>query len=405
MVEVYLARQAILDVRQKVYGYELLYRSSDENRYTGLDGDEASMAVIRNVMLVIGSDRVSGGKKVFVNFTKNLLLRGVASLLPLEIGVVEILEDIAPTPELMKALEKIRAQGYPLALDDFALQGNENNPFIELADIVKVDFRQSGLEERAEIAAKLSRGGRVKLLAEKVETREEFRLAIEMGYRLFQGYYFCKPVIMARRDIPGYKINYLRILKELSAEELDFDTLQDIISHDPALAFKLLKYINSSYFATRQKVTSIKRALEFLGENELKKWAMIAVVMEFGKDQPFELLRLSLLRARMSEKIAEMQGWRQDGSSFFLMGLLSHMDVLLGRPMEEILEDIPLGAAPKKALLGKANRHRVVFDLVVAYERASWTRVFDLTSRLGIDREDLLQVYLNSLEWVDEAFM
>ncbi|MGC9196817.1 MAG: EAL and HDOD domain-containing protein, partial [Syntrophobacteraceae bacterium] len=247
--------------------------------------------------------------------------------------------------------------------------------------------------------------GKVKLLAEKVETREDFSQAIEMGYCLFQGYFFCKPVIISRRDIPGYKINYLRILQELSARSLNFKSLQEIISHDPALTIKLLKYINSSYFATQKKVTSIKRALEFLGENEIKKWASIAVVLEFGRDQPLELLRLSLLRARMCETLAALLGFNNESSSFFLMGLLSHMDVLLGRPMDEVLQEISLGEAPKDALLGKPNDHKEVFDLVVSYERANWARVGQLTSRLGIEPEQISKLYWESVEWVDMAFM
>ena len=404
-MDVFVARQAILDVKQEVYGYELLYRSSEQNCYSAVDGDEASLAVIRNVLLVIGSETISAGRKTFINFTKNLLLRGVASLLPKKTGVVEILEDVEPTPELIKALEKLRSQGYVLALDDFIFQGNENNPFLELADIIKVDFLRTGMEERKEIARKFSRKGTVKLLAEKVETREDFIQAIEMGYSLFQGYFFCKPVIIARRDVPGYKINYLRILKELSVESLDFKSLEAIISHDPALTLKLLKYINSSYFGTKQKITSIKRALEFLGENEIKKWASIAVVMEFGRDQPFELLRLSLLRARLSETLADILGFSEKSSSFFLMGLLSYMDVLLGRPMKEVLEEIPIGAAPKAALLGKPNQYKEVLDLVVSYKRANWTSMPQLTSRLGIDQNEVSQLYLNALGWVDRAFM
>jgi EAL and modified HD-GYP domain-containing signal transduction protein len=334
-VEVFVGRQAIFGVKQNVYGYELLYRSSNQNCYCpGADGDKATLAVIRNVLLVFGADKISGGNKTFVNFTKNLLLQGVASLLPKQTSVVEILEDVEPTEDVIKALKQLRSQGYSLALDDFVLRGNENNPFLELVDIVKVDFREADVSEREAIADKF--GGKVKLLAEKVETRQDFNQAIEMGYTLFQGYFFCKPVIVSRRDIPGYKINYLRILQELSAPTLNFTSLQEIISHDPALTLKLLKYINSSYFATHKKVTSIKRALEFLGENEIKKWASMAVVLEFGRDQPFELLRLSLLRARMCETIAGLLGFSNEKSSFFLMGLLSHMDVLLGRPMDEV---------------------------------------------------------------------
>lgn len=402
-MEVFIARQPIFDVKQEIYGYELLYRSSDQNLYTGVNGDEASLSVIKNVLLVIGAEKISGGNKAFVNFTRNLLLAGTASLLPKEIGVVEILEDVEPDPELVKTLQGLRSQGYPLALDDFILRGNEDNPFLELVDIIKVDFRQTDKQEQDTIARRFRQDGRIKLLAEKVETREEFNQAAEMGYSLFQGYFFCKPVVIARQDIPGYKINYLRILKELSAESLSYTFLQNIISHDPALAFKLLKYINSAHFGLHRQVTSIKQALEFLGEYEIKRWASMAVLSELGKDHPKELLRLSLLRARLSEMVAEILGSDHRKSEFFLMGMLSYMDVLLQRPMEEILEDIPLAAAPKAALLGEPNSYREVFDLIVSYEMANWMLIPELASQLGIDQGGISQIYSKAIEWVDGA--
>jgi EAL and modified HD-GYP domain-containing signal transduction protein len=402
-MEVFVARQAILDVNQSVYGYELLYRSGSQNLYTGVNGDEASLSVIKNVLLVIGAKMISGGNKAFVNFTKNLLLNGAASFLPKEIGVIEILEDIEPDPNLIKVLESLRCLGYPLALDDFILQGNENNPFLDLVDIIKVDFLQSDQKDREAIARRYPPGGRIKLLAEKTETRDDFDQALRLGYSFFQGYFFCKPIIIARRDIPGYKINYLQILKELSGESLDYKSLQNAISRDPSLAFKLLKYINSAYFGLRRQVTSIKQALELLGEREIRRWASIAVIMELGKDQPMELLRLSLLRARISEMLAGTLGLKDQKPVFFLMGLLSYMDVLLERPMEEILEDIPLAVDPKAALLGEPNFFREVFDLVASLERANWTSISELASQLGIAVEEISQIYSESVEWVDGA--
>jgi len=403
-MEVFVARQPIFNVKQEVFGYELLYRSSDRNAYTGQNGDEASLSVIRNVLLVIGAEKISGGRKAFVNFTKNLLLDGAASLLPKEIGVVEILEDVEPDPKLIEILQSIRSQGYPLALDDFVLRGNANNPFLDIVDIIKVDFRQTDETERKEIARRFPPESGMKLLAEKAETREEFKQAVEMGYSLFQGYFFCKPVIVAGRDIPGYKINYVRILKELSAEIPDYKAIQNFISHDPPLAYKLLMYINSSFFGLRREVTSIKMALELLGENEIRKWASIAVVMELGKDQPKEVLRTSLLRARLSEMLAGVLDFDQRKSTFFLMGLLSCMDVLMGRPMGEIIESIPIAADAKAALLGEPNRYKGVFDLVLSYERADWTAVPELASQLGMDQNELSDIYSKSIEWADGAF-
>ncbi|HYA42243.1 MAG TPA: HDOD domain-containing protein [Syntrophobacteraceae bacterium] len=403
-MEVFIARQPIFDAKQTVYGYELLYRSRDENFYSQVDGDQASLSVIRNVLLVIGAQKISGGGKAFVNFTRNLLINGAASLLPKEIGVVEILEDVEPDPKLIKILSSLRSQGYPLALDDFILRGNEDNPFLEIVDIIKVDFRQTDGKEREEIAQRFSRGNRVKLLAEKTETREEFNEALEMGYTLFQGYFFCKPVIMARRDIEGYKMNHLGILKELSADSPNFKAIQKLIERDPSLTYKLLKYINSAYFGRHREITSIKQSLDLLGEYEIRRWASIAVLMELGKDHPQELLRVSLLRARLSEMLAGMLGFGGQRSAFFLMGLLSCMDALLERPMEEILEDIPIAAQAKAALLGERNSYRDVFDLVVSYERADWAAVPALASVLGIVDGEMSKIYSESIEWVDGAF-
>lgn len=404
-MEIFIARQPILDRRQGAYGYELLYRSNSQNLYTGTDDDEATLSVLRNVLLVIGAEKISGGRKAFVNFTGNLLLNGAVSLLPKEIGVVEILEKVEPDDGLIKALEAIRSQGYPLALDDFILRGNENNPFLDLVNIIKVDFRQTDKQERATIARRFPREGRIKLLAEKTETREEFKEALEMGYSLFQGHFFCKPVIMARRDVPGYKMNYLGLLKELSAESPNFRSVQNFIEHDPSLAYKLLKYINSAFFGLHREVASIGHALGLLGEDEIRKWASIAVIMELGKDHPTELLRLCLLRARMSEMLGAASGPNLQSPLFFLMGLLSCMDALLGRPMEEILDDIPVAPAVKAALLGAPNIYRDVFDLVVSYERANWTSIPGLAAKAAIDYAGMPQLYSKSIEWVDAGII
>ena len=226
-MDVFIARQPIFDAKQTVYGYELLYRSGMENVYPEADGDKASLSVIGNTLLVIGSQQISQGKRIFVNFTRKLLLEGAATYLPKKIGVIEILEDVEPDDELIEAIKMIRSQGYILALDDFILRGNEYNPFLELVDIIKVDLRQTDEEERKAIAQRFPSSGRVKLLAEKTETREEFDNALKMGYSYFQGYFFCKPVILARRDISGHKMHYLRILKEVSADNPSFDSDQD----------------------------------------------------------------------------------------------------------------------------------------------------------------------------------
>ncbi len=403
-MDIFLARQPIFDKNLKVYGYELLYRAGTENVYPEMDGDKASLAVIRNALLVVGSKEIAGGRRAFINFTRGLLMNGAALYLPKEIGVVEILEDIEPDRELLHVCRELRRQGYLLALDDFILRGNETNPFLDVVDIIKVDFRQTDEAERRAIASRFVGQGRVKLLAEKAETREELEQGLDMGYSYFQGYFFSKPVIISRRDIPGYKVNYLRVLKTLSQESLDFKALRKTIEHDPSLAYKLLKYINSAYFGLRHNVSSIKQALDMLGEREIKRWASLAVLTELGRDQPAEVLRISLLRARFCESVASLADMASLASELFLMGMFSCMDVLLGRPLEEVLEEIPLSSRIKDALGGGTSVLRPVFDLALSYEQADWDSVSDLASGLKLDVSRLPVIYAETVGWVVKMF-
>jgi c-di-GMP-related signal transduction protein len=403
-MDVFIARQPIFDAKQSVYGYELLYRSGTENVYSATDGDKASLSVIGNTLLVTGSQQISQGKRVFVNFTRKLLLEGAATYLPKEIGVIEILEDVEPDDELIKAIKTLRSQGYMLALDDFVLRGNEYSPFLKLVDIIKVDLRLTDDRERKTIAQMFPSSGRVKLLAEKTETRVEFDTALKMGYSYFQGYFFCKPVILARRDISGQKMHYLRILKELNTDNPDLKAIRKIIEHNPSFAYKLLKYVNSAFFGLRREVSSIMHALELLGVEEITKWASLAILMELGSDQPQELLRLCLLRARFSEKLAAETGLKEQKSEFFFMGLFSCMDVLLGRPMEEIVEDLPIQVSIKEALLGKTNPLKIALDIAIAYEKANWTDFPPLASQFGVEESEVPQIYSESVEWADRIF-
>ncbi len=403
-MNVFVARQPIFDTKQRVYGYEILYRSGMENVYSEADGDKASLFVIGSSLLVIGSQQISNGRKIFVNFTRNLLLEGMATYLPKEIGVIEILENIEPDEKLIETIKFIRSQGYMLALDDFVLKGNEYSPFLKLVDIIKVDFQHADERDRKVIADRFRNSGKVKLLAEKTETREDFENALKLGYDYFQGYFFCKPVILARRDISGRKIHYLRILKELSAENPSFKAIKEIIEHNPSFAYKLLQYVNSAFFGVRREVTSVRHALELLGEDEIRKWASLAVLMELGSDQPQELLRLSLLRGRFCENLASLAGYRKQKSELFFMGLFSCMDVLLSRPLQEILEDLPIQSTIKEALLGQPNPFRVILDLALSYERGDWTSFLSTVAGLGIDQTTVPEAYSSAIDWADRIF-
>lgn len=399
-MDIFIARQPILNKKQKVYGYELLYRASKNNFFCCQNFDDATLAVIRNVMIVLGSQHLTGGKKAFINFTKNLLLSEIPGYLAKENSVIEILEDIQVDEKILTACRELRKNGYQLALDDFVWQGNEHNPLTEVVHFIKVDFKKTVPADRRTIV-KFFQARDVHLLAEKIETRKEFQEALDMGFAYFQGFFFSRPEIIAGKDIPGYKLNYLGILQEISRERLDFLNLQKIIERDPPLCHKMLTYLNSAFFGRRTEITSIGHALNLLGEKEIRKWASLAILAHLGQDQPTELMRLSMVRARFCETLAPEVGLSERQSELFLMGLFSLLDVFLGRPLAEVLENLALAKEIKQALMGHKNTHGLVLDLVAHYEKGAWEEVFPLMSHLGLQENQVQAGYTRGIEFVE----
>jgi c-di-GMP-related signal transduction protein len=398
-MDIFIARQPILNKKQQVFAYELLYRADRKNIFCCASFDEATLAVIRNFLIVLGSENLTGGKKAFINFTKNLLLSEVPGYLAKETSVIEILEDIQADEKILTACRELKNNGYQLALDDFVWQGNEQNPLADVVQFIKVDFQKTSPGDRRTIV-EFFRSKDVQLLAEKIETREEFQEALEAGFAYFQGFFFSRPEIIAGRDIPGYKLNYLEILQEISRERLDFLHLQRIIERDPPLCLKMLTYLNSAFFGRRTEITSIGHALNLLGEREIRKWASLAILAQLGQDQPTELMRLSLVRARFCETLAPRVGLTERQSELFLMGLFSLIDVFLGRPLPEVLEHVRLAKEIREALLGRKNTHGLVLDLVARYEKGAWEEVFPLMSRLGLQETEVQAGYASGIDFV-----
>lgn len=282
-MDVYVARQPIFDINQKVQAYELLFRSGLDNFFPDIDGDVATSKVISNSFISIGLDELTKGKKAFINFTRKLIVNGAASALPKEVMTIEVLESIEPDEEVLEALFILKHQGYTIALDDFVLKP-KFQPFIDLADIIKIDFMGTKKIDRWRIVNSYESKG-ITFLAEKIETSEEFHEAKDIGYTLFQGYFFCKPEIIQGTDIPGYKINYLELLKEINTPNIDFDKMEAIIKRDVSLSFKLLKLINSVAYSFYNKIKSIKHALVLLGILEIKKWLYLVALTEIGGEQ------------------------------------------------------------------------------------------------------------------------
>lgn len=400
-MEVFVARQPIFDVRQKVFAYELLFRVGKEAAFNGLDGDEATSEVICRSFFAIGIDNMTGGKRAFINFTGNLLIKEIPQLLPKEIVVVEILENVDPTPEVVEACRNLKKAGYLLALDDFIFEPRFK-PLLEIADIVKIDFTLTKGDARKNVIKMLD-NGHIKFLAEKVETREEYDQAVAMGYTYFQGYFFSKPMLLSGKDMASNRIHPLKVLRELNKSELEYDVVEKLVLQDIAMTYQLLKFINSASFGFRKEIGSVKQALVLLGRKELMKWVSLIALRSVSKGKTDELIVICMIRARFGELIAQKIGFKGRTEEVFMMGLFSLIDVFVDMEMERILPELPLSQEVKEALLGSDNIFRKILNLIGAYEQADWERFFEYTTEFKLDDAEMPEIYRQAVEWADEV--
>ncbi len=401
-MEHFIARQPIFDTKGRVYAYELLFRSGLHNYFDCDDQDHAAASVIANSNLLFDLSEMTGSTKAFVNCTRRVLLEDLITTLPRQQAVVEVLEDVEPDEELIAACRRLKNKGYTLALDDFVYHQNYE-PLLELADIIKVDFLLSDVEEQERLARMMIPRG-IKMLAEKVETHEVYEQARKMGYQYFQGYFFAKPVIISRKDIPTNKVQFLRILKEVHAQEVDFKKLAQTIQSEVSLSYKLLKLINSAAFALRNKVTSILQALSLLGLREIRSWVSLLSISSMADDKPAELVVSSLIRARLCEHLALPARMGDRKADMFLMGLFSLLDVIMSRPIEEILAEITVEDDILEALTGTPGPLLQVLTLVIALEKGEWQEVSRLASELQIEESSLASIYLEAVKWAQDIY-
>ncbi|HJN44462.1 MAG: HDOD domain-containing protein [Vicinamibacterales bacterium] len=400
---VYVARQPILDVDQQVYAYELLFRAGlDDLCCVGVDLNEASRQVVHNAFLTLGVDRLLDGRRAFVNVTADALLSGWVYALPSDSSVIELLETIEVTDAVVDACRGLKQQGFQIALDDFVYQ-KQWEPVLELADFVKVSFRDTAPDERRHLANWLRPRG-ARLLAEQVETRDEFDEAVELGYSYFQGYFLFRPEIMAGREIRGFKASSLRLLHEISTPDVSRREVEDLIKRDASLSHKLLRYLNSACFSFRGHIASIRNALLLLGDDNLRRWAALFSIGSVGQDKPQALVVASAVRTRFCEALAPLVGLQHRGPELFLLGLFSLLDALLDQPMSAALEPMHLSPDLNHALEGGASELRAVLDLVVAYERADWREVSAAARHIEVPTQDVPQLYLGAVEWAAELF-
>jgi len=402
-LDVFVARQPIFSRNLQVFGYELLYRGAPGDSFDGTAADLATARVIAHSFLTIGAEKLLNGKIPFINFDSSLLLEH-ASVLPFPYAVFEILENVKPTEDVLAACRELKKKGYKLALDDVVTEARIE-PWLDVVDIVKVDFLSAD-PQALKVLATRCKERKIQALAEKVETRADHENAVALGYDYFQGFFFGRPTVVQGRTMSETKLVLIQLLREVSADEVDFDRIEPLMQRNVSLVYKLLRFVNSPLFGWQSKVKSVRHAMALLGEEELRKWLCLLLVAGLGADAIPQLLVDSLVRARFAELLSDKSGLKRKKSSAFLLGLLSHLDAILHRPMEEIITELDLKEDLASALLGPTNEQNqlgMLYELIQAYERVDWIRTAAIGQGLRVGTNDLSSAYVKAVEWADVA--
>lgn len=398
---VFVARQPIFDRKLRVWGYELLFRHSRAADMARIENEDQATAKVIADGFVLAAAGLPPDKKLLINFPKNLLLDGSIYALPSQMCVVEILETVEPDIETVAALKAAKKAGYALALDDFVGQPGFE-VFLRLADIVKVDVLHMPHDALAAVTAAL-RKGQAALLAEKVEDRESYERLRDMGYQLFQGYFFSKPELMPGRKISSSSAIRLELLHKLAEKDYEVKELTYIISKDVSLSYRLLGYLNSPAFGLRRTIDSLQQAITILGLRNTRQWLMVIMLADMNPSPRNAEIGLQCIqRARFFQTMAEA-GEKTPFTSqgMFLLGLLSRLDALLGLPLEEVLEKMPLDPKVKNALLHPENAGHAWIELVEALENARWRRTDTLLNAFGVGKEQSAMLYAQAGVWAN----
>jgi EAL and modified HD-GYP domain-containing signal transduction protein len=395
----YVARQPILDPAGQVFGYELLYRAAADAVSCQDSRDLAAARVLSDAVLTLGLETLTGGRRAFMNATRHMLLNDLITVLAPESIVIEVLEDVGVDDEVIGACRRLRERGYSLALDDFTLETGAAAllPFVRY---VKVDVLSTSLEERRRIEKTMPEG--VKLVAEKVETAEVFDEARAHGYKLFQGYYFCRPTTFSGGALSARRLAYARLLAALNKANVSVNSVEDLVKHDASLTYRVLRCINSAAFGIRREIQSIRQALVLLGLEQVRKWASVWALAGLNGGASSELVTIAILRARSCELVARETMGDDSASEYFLLGLCSLLDAMLGQPMDAAVAELPLSDNVRKALLGEPNPARALLDSVIAHERGEWDEAARLAAALSIKPERLPAAYADALKWARE---
>ena len=396
-----VGRQAIFDRELKVFAYELLYRDA-QGSCNITDGDQASSTTLLNAFMEIGLDRITGPHKAFVNLTRHFFVD--MTPLPFDRGriVLEVLEDVEVDGALIAGLGNMRAKGFEVALDDYAFQPSLRL-LLPLVQYIKVEIRPDGLGELAARMPQLRATG-AKLLAEKVETAEQFEQLRALGFDYFQGYFFARPNMVQSQRVEENSAMVMQLLARLNDPDVPMAEVVDLVSRDPGLSYKVLRYVNSAAVGLRAKVDSIQRGVVLMGLGRIRAWATLFAMAGLGS-RPTEILNLGLLRANLCERLCRLCG---DGipETAYTVGLLSVLDAMLGRPFASLMGELPLPEEIQHAIALREGPYGQLLEGAMALERNTWPS----SICVHVTSADLIEAYaasseaaFSTMDLIDEA--
>jgi EAL and modified HD-GYP domain-containing signal transduction protein len=395
MAEVFVGRQPIYNRALGIYGYELLFRSGVVNNASmgEMTADGATSTTIINSFLEIGLEKLVGDRFAFINLTEQFLFEeDMLPISPKQV-VLEVLEDIPVNARLVEALKRLKQKGFAIALDDY-IYNPAHKPIVELADIIKIDITQVSQKQLIQ-HVRVLRQYAAKLLAEKVETLDEFEFCEKLGFDFFQGYFLSKPRIIKSKSLPSNKLAVLNLLSVLQDQNSEIEELEEAISFDVSMSYKILKLINSAFFNFPREVESIKRAIVILGRRQLSSWASMLALSRLD-DRPPEMLHLAMTRGKMCELLAEA-AHRKPLDAFFTVGLFSALDILMEREIADVIAPLPLNKEVVAALL----EHRGVLGEALQCVKSYEVSDFDNARFLDLQSNDLFIANVEAVSWAN----
>lgn len=406
-LNVFVGRQPIFDRSGNVFGYELLYRNSESNAFPqGIDPEQATVDLLVNTFLTIGIDQVVGHKKTFINFTQQALENELFHQLDPNLVIVELLESVIITPEVIQDIIRLRKKGFKVALDDFSLK-QLSNPALQASlfsniNIVKIDFLMTSQEERLQIETLVKKYRHLSLLAEKIETEETYEKAKRSGYSLFQGYYFSKPEVIKGKEIPANYLLHFQLMKEFNEMTSNIEKIRDLFMRDISLSYKLLRYINSLAFDIPHEISSINQAIMLMGLTEAKNWLRILLLRDLGmgegRGRQKALVERSLVRGKLMELLAQDKG-KANADEFFLTGLFSSIDLIMQGDFQDIIPHLSLSEPITSTLLGEDTNISPYLTLAIALESLYMEEVHELSQELKFDTNKLITYVHEAYKW------